>query len=156
MTPTLSGRIQSRIFLALLIGVPWTILLTPFLPGIRIDGEGFVGFGPGMYPVTFTALGLMIVLGAVVWDPLYHGLQQFRWERDWPSMFALLTVINEAVLLWFVLSAVGVDGGGRAQMSTFVVHIATTWLLMWLFAVGPIRVLLLRYRFSGGRILRRW
>jgi len=156
MTPTLSGRIQSRIFLALLIGVPWTILLTPFLPGIRIDGEGFVGFGLGMYPVTFTALGLMIVLGAVVWDPLYHGLQQFRWERDWPSMFALLTVINEAVLLWFVLSAVGVDGGGRAQMSTFVVHIATTWLLMWLVAVGPIRVVLLRYRFSGGRILRRW
>ena len=31
MTPTLSGRIQTRILMALFIGVPWTLIITPFL-----------------------------------------------------------------------------------------------------------------------------
>ena len=27
---------------------------------------------------------------ALFWDPLYHVLMQFRWEKDWPIMFGLL------------------------------------------------------------------
>ena len=35
MIPTLSGRIQTRIWLILFIGIPWTLIITPFLPNNR-------------------------------------------------------------------------------------------------------------------------
>jgi hypothetical protein len=152
MTPTLFGRIQTRIFLALVIGVPWTLLVTPFLPGNRGD-RSLGDVASALYPLTFLALGLMVAIGCVLWEPLYHALQQFRWERDWPVMFALLVVIPEAILLWFVLQAIDLDTEGIATRTTFIVHIASTWVLMWLFAIGPIRIFLVRYRFRGGRIL---
>jgi len=37
----------------------------------------------------------------------YHFLQQFRWEKDRPTRFGLLTVINEGALMW---ALVGQDG----------------------------------------------
>ncbi len=33
--------------------------------------------------------------------PLYHLGQQFRWEKDWPILFGLLTSIPEALVLKF-------------------------------------------------------
>ena len=36
--------------------------------------------------------------------------------------------------------------------SLFVVHFATTWIVVWLMAIGPIRMLFIRWRFKGGRI----
>ena len=139
MTPTLSGRIQTRIFLLLLVGVPWTVLITPLLPrGSATLAEA--------YRTTFTALGFVLVLGAVLWEPLYHLLQQFRWEKDWPILFSLLTVVNEAILVWAVLPA-------DPPRAAFVVQIVSTWVLVWLVAIGPMRVLLIRWRFRGGRVL---
>lgn len=155
MTPTLSGRIQTRILMAIFIGVPWTLIITPFLPGNRA-GRSLGDVATTLYPTTFTALGLMALIGAVLWEPIYHGLQQFRWERDWPTMFALLVVIPEAILLWYVLREVGPDNEGIATRTTFIVHIASTWVLIWLFVIGPIRVLFPRYRFRGGRLLGSW
>jgi len=112
MTPTLSGRIQTRIFLALVIGVPWTLLVTPFL---RQPRRPFARRGRQCaLPLTFLALGLMVAIGCVLWEPLYQALQQYRWERDWPVMFALLVVIPEAILLWFVLQAIDLDTEGIA------------------------------------------
>jgi hypothetical protein len=34
MIPNLNGRIQTRIFAVVVIGGLWTLLVTPFLPGI--------------------------------------------------------------------------------------------------------------------------
>jgi hypothetical protein len=138
MTPTLLGRIQSRLIVVLVVGLTWTIVVTPFLPA------GGVSLGQ-MYSVTFTAVILTAVVGAVIWEPLYHFLQQFRWEKDWPTGLGLVTVVPEGILVRALL--------GDAPEAAFILHFTTTWLLIWFVLNGPIRVLLPRWRFRGGRIL---
>jgi hypothetical protein len=164
MTPTLEGRLQTRIFLAATVGVLWTAIISPFLPeppGVTIGMS---------YSMAFDSLLLMAVYG-LVWEHLYHRLQQWRWDRDWPSVFVLLTVLNEAPVLWFMDHLFPVMSGPMPGMSGsslvnagslgldspylpgFVVHIGTTWVLMWLFSQGPMRVIFIRWRFEGGLVV---
>jgi hypothetical protein len=149
VTFTLAGRIQTRLFLILLIALPWTAILSPLLPvppGTSIWST---------YRLTYSALLIVAVVG-VAWDFLYHGLQQLRWDKDWPSLFALLAGINEGASTWLGLHVTGALGdsyGLSNPMATaFAIHFATTWLLMWLVAQGPLRVLMPRWRFRGGRV----
>jgi hypothetical protein len=156
MIPTLSGRIQTRIFLILFIGIPWTLIITPFLPNNR-DQINALGGNVSLldtYKTTFTVLAIVLVLGAFVWEFLYHFLQQFRWEKDWPVMFTLFLLIPEAIVARIVFNAldIGAKFGATATNATFWWHIATTWIVMWLFVLGPIKVLFIRWRFRGGRI----
>lgn len=155
MTPTLNGRIQTRVFLLLVVGIPWTLFITPLLPAggppddpfsalLRTDLEA-------MYEVTFTALGIVLVFG-LGWELVYHGLQQFRWEKDWPALFGLLTGINEGIVAWFGLEAALADD--LAVTGTqFVIVFVPLWILIWLIANGPMRVVFIRWRFRGGRII---
>ena len=76
MTPTLSGRMQSRFVLLLIVGVPLTLVLGAVLP--RPTATTTLS---DMYEVFFAALVLVGVVG-IVWELIYHGLQQFRWEKD--------------------------------------------------------------------------
>jgi hypothetical protein len=142
MTPTLIGRWQTRLALLATVGVAWTLLLVPVLP--RVRGASL----RDAYRLSSLALAVTIVVGSVVWDPIYHGLQQFRWEKDWPSLYALLTGVNEGVTTWLVLHHFG-----ALHTVSFSIHFATTWLLVWVAVIGPIRVVLLRRRFIGGRVL---
>ncbi|MEV6525055.1 hypothetical protein AB0M43_24165 [Longispora sp. NPDC051575] len=139
MVPILSGRIQTRLFLLALVGALVTALITPVLPG-----------DPG-YRATFAVLAAVAALG-VGWEVLYHGLMQFRWEKDWPSLFGLLTVVPEGALLWVLLRLELVPGAGGATFAGFAVHFGVVWLVVWLVANGPMRVPFLRWRFRGGRI----
>ncbi len=151
MIPTLSGRIQTRIFLIVFIGIPWTLIVTPILPNDRrATGGGLLD----TYKSTFTALGIVLVIGVCFWELIYHFLQQFRWEKDWPVMFTFFEVINEATLAFIVFKALDIDQkfNATATTGTFWWHIVTTWMVMWLFVLGPIKVLFIRWRFSGGRI----
>lgn len=145
MTPTLVGRIQTRIFLLLMVGLPWTLIATPFFP--RSLGVGTVG---GLYGSTLSAWFLVGFLGVILWEPLYHLGQQFRWEKDWPTPFGLLTSLNEAILVWLVRPTIETS---PATGWTFLFHFFSTWVLIWLTAIGPIKIFLIRYRFRGGRIL---
>ena len=43
---------------------------------------------PDRYKTTFSVLLVVMALG-VLWEFVYHFLQQFRWEKDWPTMFGL-------------------------------------------------------------------
>jgi hypothetical protein len=154
MTPTLIGRIQTRIALMLLVALPWTILVTPVLPRpSNVFGER-APLGD-TYTVTLTAWLVILVLGCIVWEPLYHLGQQFRWEKDWPILFGLGTVVNEGILAWLIVRSSGpMDSiAPPADGVTFTVHLVTTWLLVWLMANGPIRIVLLRWRFRGGRVV---
>jgi hypothetical protein len=45
-----------------------------------------------MFCVAFLVLLAVAVLG-VVWELIYHFLMQFRWEKDWPTLFGLLTLV---------------------------------------------------------------
>lgn len=137
MTPTLFGRIQTRLFMVFTFGLVWSILVLPLLPRPAGASLGDVAGD------VFAALVGVALLG-LVWEVVYHGLQQLRWEKDWPSLFGLLTGINEGLLLFIVLDM---------PLATFLVHFITTWIVIWLAAHGPMRVLFLRWRFRGGRLV---
>jgi hypothetical protein len=145
MTPTLNGRLQSRIFLIAVIGSIWTLIVGPFLPGL--DG---VALGT-VYRGAFQVLLVVLVLG-LLWEFPYHGLQQFRWEKDWPILYGFLTGINEGLLAWFLVVSLGLTTVA-IPTSAFIVHFATTWIVVWLFANGPMRIFFIRWRFVGGRLV---
>ncbi|MGH9015046.1 MAG: hypothetical protein ACRDZ1_14085 [Acidimicrobiia bacterium] len=140
MTPTLIGRIQTRVFVVATVGSLWTLIVTPFLPGVNRVSTG--------YAMTFRILLIVLVAG-IGWELVYHGLQQFRWEKDWPTLFGLLNGINEGVLVWLLVVAFGINVPGTA----FLVHFTTTWIVLWLFVNGPIRVVFIRWRYRGGRVI---
>ncbi|HEY3606101.1 MAG TPA: hypothetical protein VGL06_01310, partial [Pseudonocardiaceae bacterium] len=150
MTPVLTGRLQTRLFLSATVGGVWTAAITPMLPTPPGTAIGAV------YRMTFENLALMTVLG-LAWELVYHLVQQVRWDKDWPTLLAAVTVVNEAIVLWFVTHALSVIPGspdiGSPFLPLFAIHVGTTWLLIWLFLQGPVRVLHLRWRFEGGRVL---
>lgn len=144
MTPTIGGRLQTRVFLIAVIGSLWTLAIGPFLPPYTVElGDVYRG--------TFSTLAVVLVLG-LLWELLYHGLQQFRWEKDWPTLFGLLTGINEGLLAWLVVVGLGFVQPDVPTL-TFLIHFTTTWLVTFLFVNGPMRVFFLRHRFIGGRLL---
>lgn len=142
MTPTLGGRIQTRWLLVLLVGVPWTVVVVPFL--LPFAGGGDLG---DVYGVAFLALLLVGVLGTG-WELGYHALMQLRWEKDWPALFGLVTVVNEFLLVLLVLVLLD-----RPTSFAVWLHFATTWFWIWFVSNGPLRVLLPRWRFRGGRVV---
>lgn len=144
MLPTLHGRIQARIFALAVIGSLWTLVITPLLPA---DGTLSARYG-----VTFRVLLTVMALG-IVWEFVYHGLQQFRWEKDWPTLFGLATGVNEGVLVWILLAAGAVPTLDGVAGSVFLIDFATVWVVTWLWLNGPMRVPFVRWRFRGGRIL---
>lgn len=145
MTPTLAGRMQTRMALLLFVGVPWTILVVP-LSRLGLD----VSLSDA-YSVSFRALLATLVLG-LLWELLYHGAQQYRWEKDWPTLFGLLNGVNEGIVVYLVLRA-GLAPGGDVPVRMFVIHFATTWLAVWAVANGPIQILFPMWRFRGGRLV---
>jgi hypothetical protein len=141
MVPILIGRIQTRLFLLALVGSVVTLALIPLLPG------------DVSYRDAFVVLAAVAVLG-IGWELLYHLLMQFRWEKDWPSLFGLLTGVPEGLLLWILLKAGAVPLVGAAPPGwTFAVHFGVVWVAVWLVANGPMRVPFLRWRFRGGRLV---
>ena len=141
MTPTFFGRIQTRLFLLLVIAAPWTALIAPVLPG---------QIGP-TYRAAYAAVFCVGLFG-IAWEALYHGLQQFRWEKDWPILLGLLVGINEGLLVYVALEAGFLDVG-PLNTTTFLIHFTTVWVLVWVMANGPMRVVFIRWRFRGGRIV---
>ena len=143
MTPTLIGRIQTRLFLLATVGLVWTILITPLLP----RGDADLGI---VYAVTITAVFLTAFLG-VGWELLYHQLQQYRWEKDWPILYSLVLGLPEGFVVWILVLVAFIDT--PPPFVSFWFHFGSTWLLVWLVAIGPLRVLLPRWRYLGGRVI---
>jgi hypothetical protein len=152
MTLTLAGRLQTRLMVLASVGVPWTLIVS--LP---------LGLVSGMslrlaYRITLEAAIALMVLG-LAWEIVYHGMQQFRWDKDWPTAFGLLTVANEGVLVWLILHLLHLIPGGWGFSSSilplFVIYLGTTWALLWAVAQGPLRFVVPRWRFEGGTFSRR-
>lgn len=145
MLPTLGGRIQTRIFLLATVGVIVTAILTPFLPGMGTTGQ--------RYTITYLILLTVLVLG-IVWEFIYHFLMQFRWEKDWPTMFGFLTFINEGIVVYLLVKAGLVPGVDPAPpASAFWILFMVVWICVWAVANGPMRVPFIRWRFRGGRLI---
>jgi hypothetical protein len=162
--PTLRGRIETRIFLVVVVGGIWTLLITPLVRAV-VDSEAMGS--PDLvdvYKVTYSVLAIVLVLG-ILWELVYHALMQFRWEKDWPTLFGYVTIVNEGLLAYAVAKALGTTDPGAPEwrqllegltVAPFLVHFVTTWLVIQLFANNIMQVLFIRWRFRGGRLLGGW
>ena len=113
MTPTLLGRIQTRLAMLGTVGVVWTLLIGLVVP--RPDGAS----SGDVYKALFTALLIVAIVG-IVWELIYHGLQQYRWEKDWPTIFGLLVAVPEGIVAWLCLKNDIPWAVGEVQASTFL------------------------------------
>jgi hypothetical protein len=145
VVPTLNGRIQTRFFLLAVVGGVITAIIIPFLP---------LGSAPlgDKYRDGFLVLASVAVVG-IAWELLYHFLMQWRWEKDWPTLFGLVEGVPEAVLIWFLLREGDVPGiVGKVGTEAFIIQFVLVWLGVWVAANGPMRVPFIRWRFRGGRL----
>ncbi|MGK8488219.1 hypothetical protein [Nocardia asiatica] len=147
MLPTLNGRIQTRLLALSVIGFVVALIITPVLP------TGPLSIGQA-YRVTLSVL-LATVLVGVLWELLYHFLQQFRWEKDWPTLFGFVTILNEGALMWVLVryTTVVLPEHLRPSLTAFLIQFVVTWMVFWLIVNGPMRVVFHRWRFQGGRFL---
>ncbi|WP_280493313.1 hypothetical protein [Nocardia asiatica] len=147
MLPTLNGRIQTRLLALSVIGFVVALIITPALP------TGPLSIGQA-YRVTLSVL-LATVLVGVLWELLYHFLQQFRWEKDWPTLFGFVTILNEGALMWVLVryTTVVLPEHLRPSLTAFLIQFVVTWMVFWLIVNGPMRVVFHRWRFQGGRFL---
>jgi uncharacterized membrane-anchored protein len=147
MLPTLNGRIQTRVLALGVIGFLVLLVITPVLP------TGSLSLAQS-YRVTISVLVAVVLVG-VLWELLYHFLQQFRWEKDWPTLFGLLTAINEGLLIWVLVryTTIVVPEDLRPSPAAFWIQFILTWLAFWIIVNGPMRVPFHRWRFSGGRFI---
>ena len=144
MVPTLNGRIQTRFFLLAIVGGVITLIIVPLLPGNAPLGD--------KYRDGFLVLASVAVVG-IAWELLYHFLMQWRWEKDWPTLFGLVEGVPEGALIWFLLREGAVPGiVGKVGTEAFVIQFVLVWLGVWVVANGPMRVPFIRWRFRGGRL----
>jgi hypothetical protein len=152
VTPTIGGRLQTRLVMLSSVGLAWTLAVTPLLPR-----PGWASLALA-YRVTMSTSIAMTIIG-IAWEFVYHGLQQLRWDKDWPSGLALLTGVTEAVPVWLVLHALRLVPGDLGLSSPllplYAAQFGSAWLVVWLVLHGPIRVLAPRWRFEGGVFSRR-
>mgnify|MGYP000317993480 CR=1 FL=1 len=149
MTPTLFGRIQTRIALLATVGVVWTLLIGLVVP--RPEGAET----SAVYKALFTALLIVAVVG-IAWELLYHALQQYRWEKDWPTIYGLLVAIPEGIVAWILLKNQIPWDVGPVPADTFLTMFISLWILVWAITNGPIQIMFLRWRYRGGRFLGGW
>ncbi|HEX6870642.1 MAG TPA: hypothetical protein VF163_06055 [Micromonosporaceae bacterium] len=145
MVPTLFGRIQTRLFLLATVGVLVTALITPIL--------SLTGPLSLRYQTTYALLAAVAAVG-VGWEIIYHLLMQWRWEKDWPTLFGLVTVAPEGFAIWVLANEQLIPGlPGPVPFGAFLAHLLAIWLTTWLAANGPMRVPFIRWRFRGGRLI---
>jgi hypothetical protein len=145
MVPTLLGRIQTRLFLLAVIGGIVTAIIAPVLPVSAPLAD--------KYRDAYLVLAAVAVLG-IGWEFLYQLLMQWRWEKDWPTLFGLVTLVPEGLLVWLLLQAGAIPGiVGTVSAPAFCIDFLAVWLSVWLVANGPMRVPFIRWRFRGGRLV---
>jgi hypothetical protein len=143
MVPTLWGRLQTRLVLLTLVGGLVTAVLAPLLPVAAPVAD--------KYGTAFVVLAAVAVLG-LGWELLYQLLMQWRWEKDWPTLFGLLTLVPEGGLVWWLKRAGALPGPpAPVPLLAFAVDFLAVWLAVWATANGPVRAVCPRWRFHGGR-----
>lgn len=88
-TPTLSGRWQTRLITLISCGIPLSFIFTLIF-----------NFPTDVYAI----LLYWLVMGFGL-DIFYNYLQKFRWDHDWPPLYAMLSGIVEWILLWLIIDA---------------------------------------------------
>lgn len=148
MIPTLAGRLQTRLFLFVFIGLPVTVVFGIFMNGWVWDWSAIQTFV--WFLCAVTGVGLLL-------DPLYIFAQSTRWDRDWPFLFqAFFSWVEFALVL--ALARAGLvpflPAEAFAALGTPILHFTLVFIPSFLALLGPMQVLFLRWRFKGGQLGR--
>lgn len=135
MTPTLAGRLQTRLALAVVPGLPVAAVAAATLDKLPPAGA-------------LTGLGVITLLG-FGWDAVHQTIQDRRWDRDWPRIFTLASWAPEAVGSWLVLEVIG----AAAPLGTHLAFFTLLWGAALVFRVAVLPVLLPRWRHEGQRLV---
>lgn len=152
MTPTLSGRWQTRLLLYIFIGLPVMLLFALYNTNWRIWPPQYDS--PAFYN-PFLVLTCILILGLIL-DPLYIFLQRFHWDQDWPFSHQLFFSFVEIFIVYLAISY-DLLGFIFAPQPTFddVIWPATiVALLSFLAVLGGCQIFLVRWRFKGGELGR--
>ncbi|MEM7333806.1 MAG: hypothetical protein AAF490_17090 [Chloroflexota bacterium] len=131
MTPTLSGRWQSRLLLLGSLGA--------------LISFGFALIFNSVIPLIL--LAVVIFLG-LIWDIFYDKIQQRRWDHDWPPAFQLLAGVFEGLFIFGLLQIVPLPGIPNAFQ--FWAHYTAVWVVTFLASQSVMRLFFPRWRFNGG------
>ena len=133
MTPTLTGRWQTRLLLmstlGLLITAIWTIVS--------------VSFATIIYWLVWLIAGLLL-------DIIYTRLQKLRWNRDWPPLLQILQGLLESAI---IIAVFFVARFPVITLASTLAYIACMWLTMFIMTQGPMYILFPKWRFQGQRWL---
>ncbi len=99
-------------------------------------------------------LAYVLVFG-FAWDLIFILVQRLRWDRDWPAVFQVGSGILEGALIFTLIRQTGLPGIAEDAVSfgTFLAHYGLVWLVTFVWVQGPMRALLPRWRFTGGRVV---
>ena len=131
MTPTLSGRWQSRLLLLGSIG--------------SLISFGFALLFNSVMPLILLAL---VILFGLIWDYFYDKIQQRRWDHDWPPTFQLLAGIFEGIFIFGLIQILPLPG--LPNVIQFWAHYGTVWIFTFLASQSMMRLFFPRWRFNGG------
>ncbi len=136
MTPTLWGRWQNRFFLLGTFGLLVTLLY---------------GFIYQNYTTPLAVLGYVFLFG-LGWDIIYQAIVHLRWDGDWPTSFQIAAGVLEGVWVWVLVHYIGLPYVDKnLPLRQFIPHYGTVWLVIFIITQGPLRALLPRWRYYGGK-----
>lgn len=144
MIPTFWGRVQTRLFLFFLVGVPITILVSLW---VVLFFEDSISAFLTPYLILWTSLVVGIVL-----DVFYILIQKLRWDRDWPFAFQFLAGILEGWIL-FGLLRLGLIFVAPSDLpwGIFWTHYSLVFWGSFLIVYGPIKTFSPILRYHGGK-----
>jgi hypothetical protein len=148
MLPTLSGRIQTRLLLFFIIGLPATFLWSWYNEA-RLPIISF----PYIMLVSVLLVGLLL-------DPVYIYLQGFRWDQDWPFAFQLASMIFEfGVVIGIIMYSrhpyiPAVALRTNDDLLFISSHFVSVLIPSFLLLLGPLQVFLVRWRYKSGELGR--
>jgi len=146
MIPTLAGRLQTRLFLFLFIGVPITILYGLYWTGFIWDWRTISIFF--YFLCTILALGLLL-------DPIYIFIQSTRWDSDWPFASQFFFSWVEFGAVYFLARADLIpylDADFFQGLAIPLVHFILVFVPSFFALLGPMQAIFVRWRFKGGQL----
>lgn len=149
MTPTLLGRLQTRLLLFVFIGLPVTFLYSWYVLGL--DHPEFL--------VPFRVLFSIFLIGVLL-DPIYIFIQGFRWDQDWPFAFqAFFSTVEFFIVLG--LSELSLFSflefsafSSIERFYVFLTHFGIVLFFSMIAVLGGLQIFLVRWRFKGGELGR--
>ena len=147
MTPSLSGRIQTRLLLFLVLGLPITLFWSWYL---------------AVRPATLAATPFLVILSILIvgllLDPIYIQSQRYRWDRDWPFAYQLASMIFEFLIVLLLIASNILPFLPSSllappnALTNIVLHFTSVLVPSFLSLLGFVQIFFLRWKYDAGEL----